>query len=610
MKFLLLVLAVVLPTMATAKNTVTSPEICERVATAVKPFVAQKMFYGDLAIAKKGTILCELNVSLSQGFQANSNPTNSRFAIASLSKPIISTLILKLHEDGVLNLNASIRAVLPEFDAPWADKVTIHHLLSNRSGLPGHFMLPGWQSGEFQQHVSSETLFAQIAALELGFEPGENYLYTNLGWTLLVAIVAEVTGESYENSLKSLILVPLKMEQTGRVMTSEVHLIDDLRWGNQGGWEVQMPLHMQVFDGGAGLYSSAKDLVGFVTGVHTPDYLTENSRNLLFSENQPYGWRTEDILLGDSEPLRAHTYDGQLQGHSSLLYHLIEDDVSLVLLNHTGMGFQHKALLANDVLTAYYGFDVPDRTTLPSLQLNKSLVDNTWQTAVNRLKQQALSNPVNASLVLDLAQQLMWSGNTNKAIDVIDWLATSFPENEGLQRQLGNLCSDMEDHVACLKRNRVAVGMRVLPLVDHNREAWREALPRPMLTHMFYPTVEKHTTPLLLGASESPLFHAGDVVVDGTPASQQKYPLVLMSHGTGGSAPQMLWLASALVKAGYIVAAVNHHGNTAFESQKISRGVSVVVGANGRSISSAKTTVGRSNLGFTYRRRKYSFSGV
>ncbi len=572
MKFFLLILAVVLPTFVAAENTVKSPEICELVAGAIQPFVEQKMFYGDLAIAKKGKLVCEFNVSLAEDFQLNANVRNSRFAIASLSKPIISTLILKLHEKGVLNLNASIRSVLPEFNATWASQVTIHHLLSNRSGLPGHFILSGWQSGEFQKSVSSETLLAQIAALELVFEPGEDYLYTNLGWTLLVAIVAEVTGESYENSLNSLVLSPLKMDQTGRLMTYEEQLIEDLRWGKQGGWEVQTPLHMQVFDGGAGLYASAKDLIRFVTGVHASDYLTQDSRTLLFSEHEPYGWRTEEIPLGDNEPLLAHTYDGQLQGYSGLVYHLIQDDVSLVLLNHTGMGFQHKALLANDVLTAYYGMQMPDRTATPSLQLNRSLVDNTWQSEVYRLKQQTLSNPANASLVMDLAQQLMWSGNTEKAIDAIDWLVTSFPDNAGLKQQLDTLCSTMADHEVCLKRNAVAVGLRVLHLVDHNREAWREASPRPTITHMFYPTLEQRITPLMLGASEYPLFYAGDVVVDGTPATQHKHPLVLMSHGTGGSAPQMLWLASALVKAGYIVAAVNHHGNTAFESQKYPEG--------------------------------------
>ena len=48
---------------------------------------------------------------------------------------------------------------------------------------------------------------------------------------------------------------------------------------------------------------------------------------------------------------------------------------------------------------------------------------------------------------------------------------------------------------------------------------------------------------------------------DGTPSASVATPLVLLSHGTGGSALEMFWLAQALASAGSRVAAVDHHGN-------------------------------------------------
>ena len=48
---------------------------------------------------------------------------------------------------------------------------------------------------------------------------------------------------------------------------------------------------------------------------------------------------------------------------------------------------------------------------------------------------------------------------------------------------------------------------------------------------------------------------------DDVPSARAALPLVLLSHGTGGSAVEMFWLAEALASAGNRVAAVDHHGN-------------------------------------------------
>ena len=68
----------------------------------------------------------------------------------------------------------------------------------------------------------------------------------------------------------------------------------------------------------------------------------------------------------------------------------------------------------------------------------------------------------------------------------------------------------------------------------------------------------------LIGPPDAPLFSAGRAAEDATLApSFAKYPLLVLSHGTGGSAMQMAWLGTYLAARGYIVAAVNHPGNNA-----------------------------------------------
>src|SRR6266478_2508264 len=119
------------------------------------------------------------------------------------------------------------------------------------------------------------------------------------------------------------------------------------------------------------------------------------------------------------------------------------------------------------------------------------------------------------------------------------------------------------------------VGMVTRNFTDEKRKNWQGTAPRPLKTAIWYPaaaaTVQTET--LFGGPSETQLF-TSITVADGAELSptSEKYPLVLLSHGTGGSAVMMMWLGYYLAERGYIVAAVNHHGNTAAEKKPAAQG--------------------------------------
>lgn len=116
------------------------------------------------------------------------------------------------------------------------------------------------------------------------------------------------------------------------------------------------------------------------------------------------------------------------------------------------------------------------------------------------------------------------------------------------------------------------VGITSVEFRDEQRAAWDGKSKRPILTHIFYPTTDTNVKPILLGEPNNELFNAGNAVWNANVTSKNKLPLIVMSHGTGGSALQMLWIAETLVKNGYLVVGVNHHGNTAVEEKKYAEG--------------------------------------
>ena len=119
------------------------------------------------------------------------------------------------------------------------------------------------------------------------------------------------------------------------------------------------------------------------------------------------------------------------------------------------------------------------------------------------------------------------------------------------------------------------VGMITRDYTDDNRRNWQATAPRPLRTAVWYPAT--HATgkaETIFGGPPDREVFAPVTVLGGAdiPNTKQKYPLVLLSHGTGGSAVQMMWLGHYLASRGYIAAAVNHHGNTAAERQPAAQG--------------------------------------
>ncbi|MFS8085639.1 MAG: alpha/beta hydrolase family protein [Acidobacteriota bacterium] len=99
--------------------------------------------------------------------------------------------------------------------------------------------------------------------------------------------------------------------------------------------------------------------------------------------------------------------------------------------------------------------------------------------------------------------------------------------------------------------------------VDASRTNWAGDGLRPLATTVWYPASAESVE----SAWTAGVFEFGSGAEDASFADVQAHPLIVMSHGTGGSAAQLSWLAEELVAAGFVVAAVNHHGNTAVEDK-------------------------------------------
>lgn len=104
-------------------------------------------------------------------------------------------------------------------------------------------------------------------------------------------------------------------------------------------------------------------------------------------------------------------------------------------------------------------------------------------------------------------------------------------------------------------------GCRTGVICDTNRLNWAELGARPIAWSAWYPTEveERNAQP------PGQVFETGGAIWNAPLAPKDKFPIALLSHGTGGTAESLGWLARALASEGFVVLGANHHGNTSLE---------------------------------------------
>ena len=99
---------------------------------------------------------------------------------------------MQLVEEGKLSLDDTLEQHLPDYDVDYSDRVTIRHLLQNRSGIPHTISIPGWFDNDFKSSLTDDAYLEAMAALPLSFEPDADYLYSNINYYLLGLIIDKV----------------------------------------------------------------------------------------------------------------------------------------------------------------------------------------------------------------------------------------------------------------------------------------------------------------------------------------------------------------------------------------------------------------------------------
>jgi CubicO group peptidase (beta-lactamase class C family) len=268
---------------------------------------------GAVAVVRDGRLVYARGFGYADVENKTPVQPDALFRIASVSKPITAVAVMKLVEEGRLELDDRVAPFIAHLtpapgatvDPRW-EQITIRHLLNHTGGWDRTKPNGGFDpidrpaiaaaAVDAPAPASAETLIRYMKGMPLDFDPGERFAYSNFGYIILGRVIERVSGVRYEDYVRARVLQPVGANRTqqGKSRMRDA-LVDEVRyyWPGAGVNAPAVPsvfpgegtvpfnyggFHLEAGDASGAWVSSTVDLLRFLTGVdghaNRPDILS------------------------------------------------------------------------------------------------------------------------------------------------------------------------------------------------------------------------------------------------------------------------------------------------------------------------------------------------
>jgi CubicO group peptidase (beta-lactamase class C family) len=285
------------------------------------------------------------------------------FPIASISKTFAATAMLRLVEQGKVDLRVPVRTYLPDFrvrDEEVSRSATVWHLLTHTGGWEGQVAGPERGEDTLRNFVASITDLMQVAPPEAAWS------YNNAGFSIAGRVIEAVTGQSINRAMRELVFQPLALEHAGttagdfitqrfaaghRVQNGATALIrpfspsTSVTAGGIGVCITDLLAYAQ-FHMGDGTASGGRVLSGRSLELLRTPQLRKHSTD----DDMGIGWHLRSV-----GGLRTASHGGTLSGHILLLEIVPERNFAVGILTNANTGWRVIQDVEREALKSYLG---------------------------------------------------------------------------------------------------------------------------------------------------------------------------------------------------------------------------------------------------------------
>src|SRR5262249_49198322 len=287
------------------------------------------------------------------------------FPIASISKTFTATAVMRLVEQGKIDLRAPVRTYLPDFkvrDEAASRDVTVWHLLTHLGGWEGQVAGPERGTDTLRNFVAT-TLpdLMQVAP------PGKAWSYNNAGFSIAGRVIEVATGKSINQAMRDLVFQPLGLEHAGT--TAGEFIVQRFAAGHftrDGKTTLQRPFSpsTSVTAGGVGLCMT--DLLAYAR-FHMGDGTAAGAARMLKRESleqmrtvQAHKQGTDDDIglawhIRQTGAVRTYGHGGTLGGHILLLEIVPGRNFAIAILTNANTGWRLIQDVEREGLKSYLG---------------------------------------------------------------------------------------------------------------------------------------------------------------------------------------------------------------------------------------------------------------
>ncbi len=317
----------------------------------------QRGFSGGMLVAKDGNIIFEEYNGTANIPGTDTITANSSMHIASVSKTFTAMAVLKLWQEGKLNIEEEFSRYFPLFNYPG---VTIRNLLNHRSGLPNYNYFMEYLGWDKTQYVSNNDvlnfLVARKTELKNVTNPGTHFNYCNTNYALLALVIEKVSGQTYAEYMKNSFFIPLGMKNSYVfALADTLKAIPSYNW--RGGLEPYTFLD-QVY-GDKNIFSTPADLLLWDRVLSTNIIFTNETLQQAYTaysnerpgiRNYGLGWRM--YLLPNDKKIVYH--NGWWHGSNSTFIRLINENATIIVVGNKFTRNVYKAKMLTGIFGDYY----------------------------------------------------------------------------------------------------------------------------------------------------------------------------------------------------------------------------------------------------------------
>ena len=299
--------------------------------------LAPSAFNGGIIVAKGGNIVFEKYKGSINLDGKDSITASTPLHIASVSKTFTAMAILKLQEEGKLNINDSLTSYFAGFNYPG---VTIKTLLNHRSGLPNYLYFMekvGWKTDSIMQNKDVLKWLIERRPFIKDINTADTkFTYCNTNFAILALIIEKVSGKPYPQYMKEAIFDPIGMKNTF------VHFLGDNKIRSKSfDWKGrEIPdNNLDAVYGDKNIYSTVADLLLWDRTLRDTVFLSAKSLQAAYTaysnekpgiKNYGLGWRMN--IYGEDKKIIFH--NGWWHGNNATFIRLLKEDATVIVLSN------------------------------------------------------------------------------------------------------------------------------------------------------------------------------------------------------------------------------------------------------------------------------------